>query len=174
MERKYLNTENKTSDVVFFTGKEVENTFQKGERTLFVVGLQTVNSILNALEKTNIKHIYFGANHSYINNDFSEHWLNMVSNFLKLGYWCTLDIDSSLLTVAFTKNLNLLCKYKTFIPIISVKIPEILNFNKHATIKIDDIGFNQTNPGVWCHNLFDLQTDETFTSWNEYVKDEKL
>jgi hypothetical protein len=45
-------------------------------------------------------------------------------------------------------------------------------FNYNTTLKIDDIDFDKTNPGVWCHPLNELLNKETFTNWDQYSKDE--
>jgi hypothetical protein len=55
---------------------------------------------------------------------------------------------------------------------ISVKLPYINQFNYNAVIKLDDTGFNKTNPGVWVHSLHDLQSRSTFTDWSKYTNDE--
>jgi len=41
----------------------------------------------------------------------------------------------------------------------------------NATIKLDDRDFAATNPGVWCHNLHDLQNRDRYTAWSRYTKD---
>jgi len=63
----------------FFIGTEVERTPAHGERTLFVVGLQTEDAIDSALRAANlettpgiIRHIFFGADHSYDPRDVEE------------------------------------------------------------------------------------------------------
>jgi hypothetical protein len=47
-----------------------------------------------------------------------------------------------------------------------------LNYN--TVLKIDDRDFADTNPGVWCHRLHDLQSTNGFTHWSAYTKDEVL
>jgi hypothetical protein len=86
--------------IKFFVGKEVEHTPAYGELTLFIVGVQSVESIDSALEKISspIKHIYFGANQSFPNLSVDEHnqwrsWEEMILPFLKSGFLCTLDLD---------------------------------------------------------------------------------
>jgi hypothetical protein len=54
---------------------------------------------------------------------------------------------------------------------ISVKIPYLTQLNYNATIKIDDKGFEATNPGVWTHQLHDLMKREKFTDWDQYKDD---
>ena len=57
---------------------------------------------------------------------------------------------------------------------ISVKMPHIRLFNYNATVKIDDKGFKESNPGVWCHSLHSLQNRENFTDWSKYTSDEVI
>ena len=41
-------------------------------------------------------------------------------------------------------------------------------------VKVDDIGYDQTNPGVWCHTIDDLKDNKKFTSWDKYTKDKEI
>lgn len=165
---------NPTTGAQFFTGTEVEHTPAYGKKTLFVVGVQHVEHI--AANLNGAEHIYFGANMSFPNLEINDRknwnaWEGMIKFFLNKGYLCTLDVD-----VACTEALveGGLCEYNNFIPMISVKVPyaQLLGYN--ATIKLDDKGFNKTNPGVWCHSLHELQSRATFTDWSKYTKDETL
>lgn len=159
----------------FFTGIEVEHSPAFGKKTLFVVGLQSPDSI--ALHLNGCEHIYFGANMSFPisihTNDavFWRPWETVIKHFLSAGYMCTLDID-----VSQTEGLaeSSLCEHNNFIPMISVKIPYIKLLNYNATLKIDDKDFDATNPGVWCHSLHELQDRSKFTDWSKYTKDETL
>ena len=49
--------------------------------------------------------------------------------------------------------------------------PWLANFDTY--IKIDDIGMNTTNPGVWVHSLNELCNIDNLTKWSEY-KDDKV
>jgi len=40
--------------------------------------------------------------------------------------------------------------------------------------EVDDVDFDATNPGVWCHSVHSLQNRNTFTPWSKYTKDETL
>jgi len=170
MERPYTN--DTEDDVIFFTGPEVENTPAKGLLTLFVVGVQPVGKILNFAKSHEVNHIYLGANQSYTDPD-DEAWHTMTNQCLEQfdGY-VTLDINQK-----FFEQIDYLdwvtgwCEKSNFIPMIAVKIPYIELFNYNTTIKLDDIGFNKTNPGVWCHSLHDLKPRDNFTHWGEYTKD---
>jgi len=168
----------------FFIGTEVEQTPAYGMLTLFVVGVQPVEEIQFQVNERaayidhsrRIKHIYFGANHSFPNpevNDFDtwEKWTGMIMPFINQGYLCTLDID-----VKSVEGLGegALCEHNNFIPMISVKMPYIHLLNYNTTVKIDDKDFDATNPGVWCHSLHNLMDRKQFTPWSHYTKDEVL
>jgi hypothetical protein len=86
-------------------------------------------------------------------------------------YMCTLDID-----VACVEGLaeSALIEHDNFIPMISVKLPYMKLLGYNATIKLDDKDFAATNPGVWCHNLHDLQNRDRYTAWSQYTKDKVI
>ena len=160
-------------NVIFFTGVEVEHTPARGKATLFVVGLQSVEAI--AANLNGAEHIFFGANHSFnpAHNAYDEWqaWEHMISYFLDRDYLCTLDIPISALEEFNDGGLN---DYTNFIPQIRVAIPFIKLWNYNTMLKIDDIDFAKTNPGVWCHSLHNLKDRNVFTDWSEYTKDEPL
>ena len=174
MKRKY-NTGTQ-QDIIFFVGTEIEKTPAFGMKTLFVVGVQDASVIINLVKNNDCTHIYFGANQSFPKlevNDAAEWnpWERMIEECLEYGLWCTLDLD-----VAQVEGLleSGLVEQRRFIPQISVKLPYLTQLGYNATIKIDDIGFDATNPGVWCHRLRDLTTTEAFTGWDAYGQDEIL
>jgi hypothetical protein len=158
--------------VKFFYGTEVEHTPAFGKKTMFVVGVQSVDDIAANIQ--GCEHIYFGANQSFPTINTNDHvkwtqWENMILPFLQIGYLCTLDIDvncvEGLLESSLTEDHN-------FIPMISVKLPYIKLLGYNATLKLDDRDFAATNPGVWCHSIHDLQNRDHFTDWSKYTKDE--
>jgi hypothetical protein len=167
--------------VRFFVGTEVEHTPAFGMKTLFVVGIQDPAEIHAKALAYKCDHIYFGANQSFSKLDTNSKewklWEDMVSVMLRSGlggdhyYMCTLDID-----VSCAEGLleGPLVDYNNFIPMISVKLPYIKLLGYNATLKLDDKDFRATNPGVWCHNIHDLQDRSVFTDWSKYTKDETL
>ena len=177
MKREY-NT-GTAEEITFFIGDEIEKTPAYGMRTLFVVGVHEPETILDLINSKvghgpRITHIYFGANQSFKSNGINDietwrPWEDMIHVCLEAGYWCTLDLDvrdaEGLLECGLVEK-------RRFIPQISVKLPYLQQLGYNATIKIDDIDFNATNPGVWCHTLNSLTTRETFTNWDQYGKDE--
>lgn len=168
--------------VDFFIGEEVEHTPAFGMRTLFVVGIQDTAEIHAKAMAYKCDHIYFGANQSFPTLDKNDArgwrpWEDMIKLMLRSGlggnhrYMCTLDLDASCAEGLIESGL---ADYNNFIPMISVKLPYVRHLGYNATLKIDDKDFEATNPGVWCHNLQDLQSRKTFTDWSRYTKDETL
>lgn len=161
-----------TNDTVnFFFGHEIEKTPAYNMKTLFIVGIQPIELINEILSNvTDTKHLFFGANHSFnpIELEEFDRWDEMIAHFLEVGYLCTLDIPygkaEALLDYGF-------CEYNNFIPQIRIPLPYISSWNYNTTIKFDDVGFNQTNPGVWVHRLHNLMNDACFTSWQAYDND---
>jgi len=174
MKRNYESGVSESAD--FFVGTEVEHTPMHGERTLFIVGVQSADAIVQMATALDVKHIYFGANMSFPNIDTNDAdawapWEQMIKTCLKAGFWCTLDLDvrqaEGLLESGLTEN-------NRFVPMISVKLPYIAQFNYNTTIKIDDRTWGATNPGVWTHQLHDLMTNKTYTHWDQYTQDTTL
>ena len=162
--------------VSFFIGTEVEHTPAFGLQTLFVVGVQDPQIILQELDNNNCDHIYFGANQSFpaLDKNDAEGWRDWeytVQSCLEAGWLCTLDLDH-----AQAEGLleSALVEFNNFIPMISVKLPYIKQFGYNATLKIDDKDFAATNTGVWCHSLHDLQKRSVFTDWSKYTQDEVI
>jgi hypothetical protein len=168
--------------VTFFVGTEIEKTPAFGMLTLFVVGTPPVLEILRIVNDTKsylddskrIKHIYFGANQSFPKFETNDAtgwkvWEEMIMECLECNIWCTLDLDVSQVEGLLEGPL---VEQRQFIPQLSVKIPYLTQLGYNATIKLDDKDFKASNPGVWCHTLHSLTGRDTFTSWDEYGKDE--
>jgi len=173
MKRDYAS--GTADDITFFTGVEIERTPAYGMQTLFVTGVQPVEAIDGVLANQRVRHIFFGANHSFnpVFNDYAgwKAWEDMITYFLDEGYWCSLDIPLSAVEEFNDGGLN---DYNQFIPQIRVPIPYIKLWNYNTMLKVDDKGFKATNPGVWCHSLHDLLDRNKFTSWDQYGNDEVI
>lgn len=162
--------------VIYFFGTEVENTAMKGEPTLFVVGVQPVDVIAKHINKYNLnagrpcRHVYLGTSQSFHPQSVDEwrDWNKMIMELLDAGYWVTLDFG-----VEYAEELHEdgWCENNRFIPMISVKLPYIKLYNYNATLKIDDVTWGHSNPGVWCHSLHDLMNRSVYTDWKDYVGD---
>ena len=95
----------------------------------------------------------------------------MIYHWLDRGYLCTLDIDVACVEGLLESGLT---EHRNFIPMISVKLPYLQQLGYNATIKLDDVDFAKSNPGVWCHSLHNLMDRQVFTDWSKYTKDETL
>ena len=173
MKRDYTigNTE---QPVTFFIGTEIERTPAYGMRTLFVVGVHNPFDVIEQAQLNDCTHIYFGANQSFPNiqtddADAWRPWERMIDQCLDADYWCTLDFDVSVVQGVLEMPV---IGHRRFIPQISVKLPYLTQLGYNATIKLDDLDFEHSNPGVWCHTLNSLTTRESFTDWDQYGKDE--
>jgi len=174
MNRDYAN-QNHNIETKFFVGNEVENTIAKGKKTLFVVGLENPKEIINAATSMKCEAIYFGANHSFnpVDNQEWELWESMIKTTLDdpAGLLCTLDLDVKHVKSFHESGLD---EKNNFILMVSVKMPYIKLFGYNTVVKIDDIDFEKTNPGVWCHNLSDLMSQASFTHWSKYKDDKTI
>lgn len=170
MKRDY--TQGVADSITFFIGSEVEHTPAYGMKTLFVVGVKNIGEIEQHLTD-DIKHIFFGANHSFNPHGYDEHktWEDMITHFLEKGYWCSLDIPLNQVEEFNDGGLN---EFDMFIPQIRIPIPYIKLWNYNTMLKIDDRDFKATNPGVWSHSLHTLMDRNCFTDWSQYKNDEAL
>ena len=165
------------NNVKFFIGPEVETTPAASKKTLFVVGFQDIPTIEKYAREHKVKHIFFGANHSFdmsFDGDkeyFSKTWNDAVTYFLDRGYMVTLDYPAhqhkDVLNV-FTPGV---WQSRNFVPLLSVRIPNIETSSPNLTIKIDDIDFAATNAGVWCLHYRELTDSNRFTGWGDYGTD---
>jgi hypothetical protein len=171
-----LNTEERQG-VVYFTGYEVEHTICYGMKTLFVVGTPTLTDILYhaTLSDEKIKHIYFGTSQSFnptsITHAEYTAWDQVINGCLQQDYWVTLDFDIKHIEGVVESGW---CESKRFVPMISCKLPYINQLNYNATLKLDDITWGKTNPGVWTHQLHNLMSKDKYTHWDQYTQDEEI
>ena len=166
MERIYDN--GTSNSVSLFVGTEVEKTLAYGKRTLFVVGVHSVDVIEKFAEQENCDHIYLGANMSFEPN---EAWYTMVTSLLVSDLWVTLDYDVKHHDWVLEGCFN---EHDKFISMISVKLPYISQLNYNACLKVDDRDFRSTNTGVWVHSVHSLQDSSVYTNWSKYTKDKPL
>jgi hypothetical protein len=159
-----------TTGVKFFVSTEVEKTPAYGLKTLFVVGLQDQSTVLNLIKEHEVEHVFLGANQSFFpdNVDDLSEWEIFLGSVLKSGVMVTLDFD--IVFIAEVYGFNFINHFN-FIPLISIKIPYVDKLNYNACIKIDDVGFESTNFGVWVHHVQDLMDSKTYTPWSEYKND---
>jgi hypothetical protein len=165
-------------NVTYFVGTEVEKTPACGMKTLFVTGVQDIETIETYYINYSCEHIFFGANHSFkpslnLPADVREwdDWEDMIGYFLKKNILCSLDIPISHAEEFLEAGL---VEYENFIPQLRVLVPYIKQWNYNTMLKIDDKGFRASNPGVWCHSLHELMDREKFTDWSKYTLDNPI
>lgn len=160
-------------NIVFFTGYEVEHTIAYGMFTLFVVGTPPLEEILKLAKENEVQQIYFGTSQSFNPKSYDDWktWDSRIRGCLNEGYWVTLDFD---VRYAMDIHEDGWTEHDKFIPMISVKIPYIKLYNYNATVKIDDITWGKTNPGVWTHHLPSLMSKDKFTYWDQYTQDTEI
>ena len=119
-----------------------------------------------------IDHIYLGANHSF-NNTNLMYWEAVILELLKRDFWVTLDFDYKYYE-DILDSLAAWNEHDRFITQVSVKLPYMSLLNYNTCVKIDDKDFRATNPGVWVHQLHDLQDRSKFTDWSKYGEDKPI
>lgn len=148
-------------------------------KTLFVVGTPPLEDIIFKAIQNDCKHIYFGTSQSFnpalINNvncakEYAP-WDEVILGCLKQDYWVTLDFGVEHAEGVIESGYS---EYQKFVPMISVKLPYINQLNYNATLKLDDITWGKTNPGVWTHHLQSLMSKDKFTYWDQYTQDTQL
>lgn len=157
--------------VCLFVGKEIEKTPAFDMQTLFVVGVQNWQQLIEHASEYQCEHIYLGANQSFCprNAEDTAEWGILATHLLNTGLWVTLDFDIKYVETVLGLGLN---DHGRFIPQISAKIPHINQFNYNACLKIDDKDFKSSNEGVWVYNIHDLQNQLHLTKWSQYSKDQ--
>lgn len=162
MKREY-STGTHDSDPDFFVGKEVEHTSAYGLKTLFCHGSLSLYEIrlklveLNAFGSDGIDHVYLNHNHSECKDI-----LNKILHLLSEGLLVTYE------ALGTDKIIDL--DHHNLIHLLSIPVARAKRTN--LFIKIDDIDFNATNPGVWTVNVGSLS--DHFTPWKAYEGDKIL
>lgn len=158
-------------NIMYFIGPEVEHTPAYSKKTLFVIGLQPVNEIVDLARQHKVTHIFMGANHSFVSRIAGNYWDETITELLDRGFWVTLDYEAH----EHFRVLEMLnpgvWQSRTFVPLLSVRIPKIQTSSPNLTVKIDDIDFKATNPGVWCMHFHEVTDSNRFTDWVEYGTD---
>lgn len=169
-------------NVTFFVGPEIEQTPAFGKKTLFVVGLQDLETIVSHATEHKTQHIFLSANRSFdsvdkvdgvymVGDTLAADWDKQIHILLSMGYMVSLDYPAHKHHMVLEIIRKETWASRNFVPVLSVQIPHVSTSSNNLTIKIDDINFKATNPGVWCFNHHELTDNNRFTSWNEYGDD---
>jgi hypothetical protein len=114
-----------------------------------------------------------GANHSFSVDpaDTTFYWDQTITALLDRGYWVSLDYEAHLHPAVLNMLNKGIWQSRTFVPMLGVRIPKIQSSSPNLTIKIDDVDFKATNPGVWCMHYHEVTDSNRFTDWLEYGSD---
>ena len=160
-----------SESVGVFSGKEVEHTPAYGLQTLFLARNDLTFDEINELAiKADAEAIYFGANRTFMYNHGTQ--IAQMIKFQEKGYFVTIDYPYHLHDEV-KKRFSLIWKKEKFIPFCSV-IFQNSEEDDNLCIKIDDIDFNKTNPGVWTMSMDHFKQTSGFTSWKDYKQDEPI
>jgi hypothetical protein len=144
-------------------------------KTLFVVGTPPLAEILEQARTQLVTQIYFGTSQSFnpqaVTNEEYSAWDEVIKGCLDAGFWVALDFGVEHIEGVIESGYS---EYARFVPMISVKLPYINQLNYNATIKLDDITWGATNPGVWTHHLQSLMGKDKFTYWDQYTQDTEI
>ena len=169
MDRDYKT--GKSASVGVFSGLEIEHTPAHGLQTLFLARNDlTLEQIRELAEIVKAKAIYYGANRSFMYNHGLQ--LAQMMKLMDDGYYVTIDYPYSLHTEV-KKRFESVWKNEKFIPFCSIIFPNSED-DDQLCIKVDDVDFNKTNPGVWTMSMNHFKQTSGFTSWKEYKQDQPI
>ena len=98
--------------------------------------------------------------------------LSQMMNLMDAGYYVTIDYPHSL-HEEVKKRFGLVWKNEKFIPFCSIIFPNSED-DDQLCIKVDDVDFNKTNPGVWSMSMNHFKQTAGFTAWKEYKQDQPI
>tara|TARA_E500000178_G_scaffold106519_1_gene106226 strand:- start:302 stop:838 length:537 start_codon:yes stop_codon:yes gene_type:complete len=169
MDRDYKT--GKSASVGVFSGLEVEHTPAFGKQTLFIARNDLYyDQIEEMAKKVGAEAIYFGANRTFMHTHATQ--INQMIRFLRKGYYVTIDYPHTLHDEVKAR-FEMIWTHEKFIPFCSIIFPMSEN-DTNLCIKVDDVDFNSTNPGVWTMTMNHFKQSAGFTSWNDYKQDEPI
>jgi hypothetical protein len=148
--------------MTMLVGTEYNKTIAHMQHTLFVDGVYSKEEILSAALNKSCPHIHLGYNRSYAPDGTQEvyqSWDNIILPLLQDNIWVTLSFHVHDLETILESGY---AEYEHFIPLIDVEMPYINQLGYNAVVKITDKHEGNANPGVWYHNVHDLQAVPNF------------
>ena len=169
MDRDYKT--GKSDSVGVFSGIEIEHTTAYGLQTLFLARNDLYfDQIVELAQKVNAKAIYFGANRSFMHNIANTPQL--IKRLMRKGYWCTIDYQYNVHTEV-KERFKEIWQEEKFIPVCSIIFPHSEDDDR-VHMKLDDVDFKATGPGVWTMSMNHFKQSAGFTSWDKYAQDEPI
>ena len=169
MDRDYKTGTSKSVGV--FSGLEIEHTPALGLQTVFLARNDlTYDQILELCKWSNAKAVYFGANRCYVHGYMGQ--VAQIEKLIADGYYVTVDYPHSIHAEVKEKH-KTLWNNPLFIPFCSIIFPHSED-DEQLHIKVDDVDFKATGPGVWTMSMNNFKQSSGFTSWDEYKQDEPI
>ena len=169
MDRDYKT--GKSASVGVFSGLEVEHTPAFGKQTLFLARNDLYyDQIEEMAKKVGAEAVYFGANRTFMHTHATQ--INQMIRLLRKGYYVTIDYPHSL-HEEVKARFESIWTHEKFIPFCSIIFPRSED-DDNLCIKVDDVDFDSTNPGVWTMTMDHFKQTAGFTSWKEYKQDEPI
>ena len=98
--------------------------------------------------------------------------ISQMKKLMDNGYFVTIDYPYAQ-HEEVKQRFSEIWKDEKFIPFCSIIFPDSEN-DDNLCIKVDDVDFNKTNPGVWTMTMDHFKQSSGFTSWKEYTQDEPI
>lgn len=169
MHRDYNTGHFGNESVKAFTGLEIEHTLAYGKQTLFLATNEfNTDQVLELATLHGCEAVYYGANRTFQYN-IGTHVFQM-KKLLDNGYYVTIDYPYAD-HEEVKKRFALIWNEPKFIPFCSIIFKDS-DDDKQLHIKIDDVTFRHSNPGVWTMSMRDFKDKAGFTDWDQYSKDE--
>ncbi len=160
-----------TDEIKVFSGLEIEHTPAYGKQTLFLATNElTFDEIHEMAVQVSAEAIYYGANRTFMHNHGTQ--IAQMMKFLDIGYYVTIDYQYNLHNEV-KKRFSSIWNKEKFIPFCSIIFENSAEDN-NLCIKVDDIDFNKTNPGVWTMSMNKFKQTSGYTKWDEYKKDKPI
>jgi hypothetical protein len=113
-----------------------------------------------------------GASHSFeVETADTAYWKETVTTLLDKGFTVTIDYPAHQHETVLKMFSAGVWQSRMFIPMLRVCIPNVQTSSPNLVVKIDDIDFKATNPGVWCMHYHQLCDSNRFTDWQDYGTD---
>jgi hypothetical protein len=169
MHRDYATGHFDNTLVKVFTGIEIEHTMAYGKRTLFLATNELhTDEVLELATLNGCEAVYYGANRTF-QYTIGTH-VFQIKKLLDNGYYVTIDYPYAD-HEEVKKRFALIWNEPKFIPFCSIIFRDS-DDDKQLHIKIDDVTFRHSNPGVWTMSMRDFKDKAGFTDWGQYGKDE--
>ena len=151
----------------FVMGNELENTKNKGLKTLFVTNVDDLDLVEKLFKETKVKQMYFEFTHGVNQQKNTKQVINKfkkaLDRFLPTGIKIALDTPAY-----FAEEFADYGKYKNLVLNILVQLPELDKHNNNTVIKLGDNFKNGKNKGIYVANISAIKNKKNMTPKSKY------